>query len=69
MQSHPDQVHAQYLLSGLRDGFRIGFDQKQALQSAPKNMCSAAEHPEVVLEYRAEEMATGRVVGLLKFAR
>jgi hypothetical protein len=60
-----EEAYAQYLLRGVRGEFRISFNRQLALQSAPKNMRSAAEHPEVVSEYLAEEVAAGRVVGPL----
>ena len=33
LTTHPDQVYVQYLLRGLRNGFRIGFDRAHRLRS------------------------------------
>ena len=41
---HPDPAFQHYIIEGLSEGFRIGFDRRQPLQSARKNMPSAAQH-------------------------
>ena len=61
--SHPDQERA-YLLNGLRNGFRIGYNYKDnTCQPRRQNMSSAALHPQVIEEYLSKECSTGRIVG------
>ena len=64
---HPDREFAQYVCSGIRHGFRIGFNDLQA-QLAPvhRNMISAMEHREVVEKYLGEEREAQRVLGPFK---
>ena len=54
---HPDREFADYIVRGLRDGFRIGL-------TIPI-MASAQDHPEVVWEYLAKECSEGKVIGPL----
>ena len=63
LRSHPDREFAEYVLSGLEHGFRIGFDYQTRLSSARQNMPSAAEHPEVVERYITDERTAGRILG------
>ena len=63
LSTHTDQTFAQYLLRGISNGFRIGFNRSHKLHSATKNMQSAVDHPEVVSQYLAEEIAAGRLLG------
>ena len=52
LQHHPDRAAVAYVLSGLRQGFRIGFESSMVnLKSASSNMCSSSEHPFVIDEY------------------
>ncbi|KAL5494055.1 hypothetical protein EMCRGX_G015325 [Ephydatia muelleri] len=55
-----------YVVSGLRQGFRVGFDYAHSgCQRASSNMHSAREHAQVIREYLAVECSEGRVVGPL----
>ena len=64
MQEHPDPDFVDYLVWGMRQGFRIGFNRYACqLKSAKSNMRSVADAPEVVQSYIAKELAEGRVVG------
>ena len=46
----------QYILSGIKHGFRVGFNYSTSpLADSNRNMVSALEHPEVVDEYIAQE--------------
>ena len=66
LRSHPDRDYAEYLICGLQDGFRIGFDyQGHKCRSSRENMRSAMEHPEVVQEYIEKECIAGRLLGPL----
>lgn len=60
--SHRDLVH--FLLTGLSQGFRLGYTQTTStLKSARHNMHSALLRPEVVDQYLPAELAEHRVVG------
>ena len=50
-------------MSGIREGFRIGFDHRAPLRSATRNMFSAQKHPEVVRAYLDAECSRGRMLG------
>ena len=66
LEAHPDQDYAAYIVQGLQEGFRIGFDhQRHNCRKAKQNMVSAREKPEVVREYLGKECAEGRVLGPL----
>ena len=66
LKNHPNQALVQYILSGIRGGFRIGFNYRQAAcKPARCNLLSAEINPEVVATYLQEEVALGRVVGPL----
>ena len=66
LESHPDQEFAAYVVQGLKDGFRIGFDYaNRTVKKASRNMASALDHPEVVRQYLARECSEGRVLGPL----
>lgn len=62
LNGHPDAIFRDYVLNGLRRGFRVGF-QEGPLGAARRNLPSADEHREVVTEYLANERALGRVTG------
>ena len=62
---HPDQAFVKYLLSGMRSGFRIGFNPTQQLQRSSKNMLSAHAHPEVVSEQFSKDCKKGYTLGPL----
>lgn len=63
LAAHPDRRFAEYIVLGIRDGFRVGFDYSRQHQSVGRNMMSATEHPEVVRAYLQEECSRGRVLG------
>ena len=67
LRSHPDDDFVQYLLSGIRGGFRIGFDYSQfSCGKGKSNMLSATKNSAVVEEYLKKECALGRVLGPFK---
>ena len=55
---HPDDLYWNYIIEGIRDGFRIGLDYKLApqLQSACSNMQTATQRPKVIWTYLVEEL-------------
>jgi hypothetical protein len=66
LKDHPDEVYVRYILSGIKDGFRIGYDYSaHTCASSGKNMQSAAAHPEPIDKYIEEEVSLGRMVGPL----
>ena len=67
LRTHPDKDFCEYLLSGIRRGFRLGFDYcRSSCVKAKSNMKSALENATVVDEYIAEEVKLGRVLGPVK---
>ena len=63
LASHPDREIVEYLLRGIRQGFRISFDREKCrLRSRTQNMSSANERPEIVSKYTAHEQVQGRLV-------
>ena len=66
LASHPDQVYRNHIISGLTDGFRIGFNRSQPLSSAERNMISAMRNPVVIDKYLSEERSGNRLIGPLE---
>lgn len=49
LASHPDREFASWVVNGIRDGFRIGYDYSQHRpKGARSNMASASERPQVI---------------------
>ena len=63
LQDHPDRAFAQYVCTGIREGFRVGFQYGSPLRPATGNTPSATHHPDVVSRYIADEVARGRMLG------
>ena len=62
LTSNPDQLFCQYIIRGLREGFRVGFNYESSqLRAKGCNLISASEHPEVVDDYLAVEKSVGRM--------
>ena len=66
LENHPDAVFTNYILNGISNGFRIGFNQVATCISAASNMHSAIENAEVVQEYLKKEVPLGRIVGPIR---
>ena len=67
LADHPDEEFRAYILSGIAQGFRIGYDYSLgSCKPATSNMRSACENSEVVQAYLDKEVALGRVVGPVK---
>ena len=62
LADHPDQVFASYVVSGIKQGFRVGNDCSKPLASCSANMVSALQHPDVVLNYLGQELLLNRMV-------
>ena len=64
LRQHPDQALAAYVVSGLSNGFHIGYQYSSSRRlSLSANMLSAARNPRPVEQYLATELAAGRIAG------
>ncbi|XP_031562499.1 uncharacterized protein LOC116298251 [Actinia tenebrosa] len=66
LRDHPDRQRVNFIINGIRHGFKVGFNQIPSLLSARRNKKSAVDHPAVVDQYLANEVALGRVAGPFK---
>ena len=67
LADHPDQWFAKFILQGLKEGFRVGYDyQTSCLRSAHGNM--VVTNPEVITAYMyiRSELEANRLVELTK---
>ena len=63
LEGFPNRVFADYILSGFRVGFRVGFEYSSAtLSQARCNLASAREHAVVVDWHRSRVAALSPVV-------
>ena len=65
LRSHPDRPLAQYITTGIRQGFRIGFRSDHKCKRAAGNMRSATENPKPVEDFVQTEVKAGRIIGPL----
>ena len=64
LQHHPNRALVSLFMSGLTQGFRIGFSRPyHTLTSTRKSLGSAIQHPKVIEEYLASEVSQNRVAG------
>ena len=63
LASHPDPQFRDYIVKGIQDSFRVGFNYNKKCRSASKNMRSALQNPSVVSNYLMTECMAGRVIG------
>ena len=64
LRDYPDTTFATYLLEGIANGFRIGFNyQQHGCRSAKRNMISANQHQSVIDDYLAKECSVRRIIG------
>jgi len=63
LRLHPHQQKVQFVLDGIRHGFKLGFCPAQKLKAAKKNKPSAHQHQSVIDDYLANEASLGRVAG------
>ena len=59
---HPDRMYVNYILSGIAEGFQIGFDRTHHLLKASENMPSKV--PSVISEYLSREVSLNRMIKL-----
>ena len=62
LEYHTDRRYVDYVLTGIRDGSRIGFNREQRLQNATRNLPSQV--PAIISDYLAREVSLGRMVKL-----
>ena len=61
---HPDKSALAYVISGIRNGFWIGFNPSLvSLNSASSKMRGSSEHPSVIDSYLQSEVSFGGVAG------
>jgi hypothetical protein len=65
LHDHPDRDLCHYISTGIRQGFRIGYDTSCPRQSTLQNMPSATKNPGPVERYLENEVAENRVIGPL----
>ena len=63
LSSHPDKEFYAHIISGIVNGFRIGYDCQGHCRSAKSNMPSARKSPGVVDNYLKVEIEEGLVLG------
>ena len=64
LRHHPDRSAVAFVISGIQDGFRIGFEASSvSLKSASANMRSSLDHPSVIDSYLQTEVSARRVAG------
>ena len=59
LSDHPDKAYVEYILQGISNGFRIGFNRSQHISSARGNLL--IDKPEKVTEYLQWEVLLGRM--------
>ena len=60
----PDKRFAGFILRGIQEGFRIGFEVSRPYRSSNRNMKSAHEHPNAVQTYLDREASLRRIFPL-----
>ena len=65
LSTHPDQRFRQYIVNGIQEGFRVGFDYRCQCWPSRRNIKSAMDNPQVIAQYVESECRAGRVVGPL----
>ena len=62
LHNHPDELFRDWVVAGITDGFRIGFNWSSPLTSATRNIPSAYEQSQAVDKYVADEVAAGNLI-------
>ena len=52
LDTHPDKEFVTYILQGVTNGFRIGYDYSKKVKKASSNLLSATQNPEVISKRR-----------------
>ena len=56
LRFHPQRPQVDFVLDGIRDGFKLGFSPSQKLKSAKKDKPSATQHASVIDVYLASKL-------------
>lgn len=59
LKDHPDKHYSQYILKGIQEGFRIGFNRHHQCQPATANLSSQVPH--IIQEHLQKEVHLGRM--------
>jgi len=62
LADHPDPSFTNYILTGIQDGFRLGFDRRHILNSSSGNM--PCKVPSIIYDYLQREVLLGRMIKL-----
>ena len=63
LRGYPNQDLVHFFLSGISEGFRIGYNYKEfTCKSARTNLFGALSHPEIVDQYLETKISLGRVI-------
>ena len=60
LKHHPDKSYSQYIVKGIQDGFRIGFNCHHQCSPATANLSSQV--PQIILEHLQKEVDLGRML-------
>ena len=63
LSTHPDKAFVTYVLTGIWNGFRIGWHNDCPLTPAKRNSPSALQQAHVVEQYLSAEITANRVIG------
>ena len=61
LAAHPDQWFAQFIVRGIQQGFRIGFDRSKGASCRPSKGNMSIPQPELVTQYLEREVSLGRM--------
>ena len=59
LSNYPDRTYTRYVLQGIQNGFRIGFNRSHSIRPATRNL--HIENPEVVSDYLHREVSLNRM--------
>ena len=65
--AHPDTEFRDYILNGITNGFRVGFNRAVTCRPATSNMRSALDNAAVVQEYLKREVSLGCIIGPISY--
>ena len=61
LADHPDRPLVDWMIRGIKQGFRVGYQADPTeLRQAKQNLSSAREHPEEVTKYIESERSSGQ---------
>ena len=62
LAKHPDPAYVKYILCGIKEGFRIGYDYaRHTCRPTSRNLLSTLEHPAEVDNYLRSELGDGNI--------